>query len=183
MKKMIFLCLITLLGLQIGTAQPEVQKKTDITGSSNRRSTTRVITTNERTRIQEANTLAEEAQSNIVYDEDLTTDATGGNQRAPKAIVIKRSRQTRDEVQLFKTEDGEKLVYSLGYNAFVPVRTREQALRVALDEFQPEETQAGRKLKKRNPNKKGKKAVLATKVAEDRTRVNASEDDEEVIED
>ncbi len=174
MKKMIFLCLVTIFGLQIGTAQ---------TASSNRRTTTRVITASERGRIEAANAVAEEAQSNIVFDDDLT-NTTGGNQRALKTIVVAPSRRTKDNVQLFKTEDGEKIVYSQEYNAFVPIRTREQALRVALDEFQPQDTPAGKKLKKRNPNKKGKKAVLATKVAEDRKKVKTTEEEEEeVIED
>lgn len=177
MKRMFFLCLITVFGWQIGAAQD--------TASSNRRTTTaRVITSSERVRITAANAVAEEAQSNIVYDEDLTddTDVTGGNRRAPSTVVpVVPSRRTKDDVQLFKTENGKKLVYSQEYNAFVPVRTREEALRVALDEFKPLDTPAGKKLKKRSPNKKGKKAVIATRVAEDRKTVKTSVEEEEEI--
>ncbi|MBK7345133.1 MAG: hypothetical protein IPJ06_19760 [Saprospiraceae bacterium] len=176
MKRMYFLCLIAVFGWQVGTAQ-------DL-GSSNRRTTTRVITENEQRQITAANAVAEEAQSSIVYDADLTddTDATGGNARTRSVIVVPSNR-TKDGVQTFKTQNGRKVVYSSQYNAFIPVRTRQEALRVVLDEFDADDNAAGIKVKKRSPNRKGRKAVVATKVSENRKRVTTTPDEEEVIED
>ena len=177
MKRMLFLCLITVFGWQVGTAQ--------VGGASNRRTTTRVVTPKEQRQITVANAVAEEAQSNIVYDEDLTddTDATGGNARAPKIVPIETSNLTKDGVQMYKTRNGRKVVYSSQYNAFVPVRTRQEALRVALDEYDADDNAAGLKVKARNPSKRGKKAVVATKVSENRKRVTTTPDEEEEIED
>ncbi|HRW74727.1 MAG: hypothetical protein H6568_09630 [Lewinellaceae bacterium] len=176
MKKMIFLCLITVFGWQVGTAQ--------VGGSSNRRTTTRVITAKEKKQITAANAVAEEARSSIVYDADLTDENDASdNSRAAIAIPVVVSGRTADGVQTYKTRNGKKVVYSTQYNAFVPVRTRQEALRVALDEFDAEDNAAGRKVKTRGPNRKGRKAVVATKVTENRKRVTTTPDEEEEIED
>lgn len=152
--------------------------QTDVTGG-NTRSNPTVLTAKDNSRIAQTNAVARLAA------EELNNAQLGASSnRRRTAPVIIASHTTRDGVQIFKAGDDQtKVVYDLDHNAFVPVRTRQQATRVATSAFEPVEDAAGKKLKKRKANKKGKKAELILDVKENRKKKKNKEEEEETLED
>lgn len=152
--------------------------QTDVTGG-NARSKPSVLTPSDNNRIAETNAVAQLAA------EELNNSQLGASSnRRSTAPVIVASHTTRDGVQIFKVGDDQtKVVYDLDHNAFVPVRTRQQATRVATSAFEPIDDAAGKKLKKRKANKKGKKAELILDVKENRKKNKTKEEEEETLED
>lgn len=152
--------------------------QTDVTGGNTRRNTP-VLTPQDNSRIAETNAVAQLAAEEL---NNAQLGATSNRRRTAPVIIA--SHTTRDGVQIFKAGDDEtKVVYDLDHNAFVPVRTRQQATRVATRAFEPVDDAAGKKLKKRKANKKGKKAELILDVKEDRKKNKTKEAEEEALED
>lgn len=145
----------------------------------NARSNTPVLTASERSRITETNTVAQLAAEAV---NNASLDASSNRRRATPVLVL--SNTTRDGVQIYKVSDDQtKVVYDLDHNAFIPVRTRQQATRVATNAFEADDDAAGKKLKKRKANKKGQNAELILDVKENRKKNKTKEETEEPLED
>jgi hypothetical protein len=150
------------------------------TGNNARSNAAVVLTPSQRTKIAESNAVAVLAAENL--NNESGTEVSGASNRRSAAPVIVISRTSRDGVQLFQVQDQETLVaYDVDRNAFIPVRTRQQAARVATDSFEPVDDTIGKKLKKRKANKQGKNAEIFLDVKENRKKLKVQETDEETL--
>ena len=104
--------------------------------------------------------------------------ATGANPRSSAPIIITKS--SRDGVTLFSV-DGTVCGYGRANNAFIPVKSRNQAIRVATGTFEPVSDEAGKRLKSRRANPKGENAEVILEVTENRSKVKTQESEEEEL--
>jgi hypothetical protein len=171
MKKYYF-SLIALIAVSLNlSAQTETPG-----AASNRRTVTMEITPSQRTAISTANSTAARAAADYNKRVRKTQDGTGGNERSSSAISVLKT--TREGVTIY-TDGSDNLTYDPARNAFIPVSSRQQAVRIATKAYEPANDGAGQKLRTRKPSPTGDNAEVIKGVTENRSRVKTQESEED----
>jgi hypothetical protein len=175
MKK-IFLNLIALITL-IGP----LASQTEVETGQNQRDVMTELTVPQRTSIKTTNTLAANAATVINRTTAATTTntvQTGTNRRSPSPVVIVKT--TREGVNIYS--DGvDTLAFVPRNNAFIQVKTRQQAFRVATEVFEPVNDEAGQKLRSRKASTTGENATVIRGVSENRSKIKTKVTEEETL--
>lgn len=136
------------------------------------------LTPQVRQQVRQCNETARKAASHILDESVL-----GGNIRSRQTTYVADLHvisSTADSVQIY-SNDRVFLAYSPRYNAFLPVRTREAALRLAMDTYDPLVTGSNRGIYRRKPDLNGLHAEILLDILEDRSRLPWKETEEEVL--
>lgn len=113
----------------------------------------------------------------------LDQSVLGGNIRSQQATYVSDlhpTMYTADSVQIY-SNNRVLLGYSPRFNAFLPVRTKEGALRLATDRFEPRNTASGRGIHRRKPDPNGYRAEILLDIEEDYSMLPRKETEEEVL--
>ncbi len=164
MKKNLF----SLLVLFVLSVNLNAQESTETGGNQRAAASTIPITSSGRQAITTSNAIAAKAVEDYNARISAANEVvTGDNQ---KDVIITILPPTREGVNLYSV-GGEKVTYDQPRNAFIPVTTREQAVRIATQTFEPVLDEAGKKLKARKANSQGKGADVVRKVKENRSKL------------
>jgi len=137
-----------------------------------------VLTAQVRQQIRQCNETARKAADYI-----LDQSVLGGNIRSQQATYVADlhpTMYTADSVQIY-SNNRVLLGYSPRFNAFLPVRTKEGALRLATDQFKPRNTTSGRGIHRRKPDPNGYHAEILLDIEEDYSMLPRKETGEEVL--
>lgn len=136
------------------------------------------LTPQVRQQIRQCNETAGKAAAYILDESVL-----GGNIRSQQTAYVTELHAvtvTADSVQVY-SNNRNYLGYSPRFNAFIPVRTREQALRLAVGIYKPDRTATNRGIYRRKPDPNGLHAEILIDIREDRTGFSWSENEEEAL--
>lgn len=147
--------------------------------STNAQSALRItLTPQVRQQIRQCNETAGKAAAYILNESVL-----GGNIRSQQTAYVTElhaATLTTDSVQVY-SNNRNYLGYSPRFNAFIPVRSREEALRLAIGIYKPDRTATNRSIFRRKPDPNGLHAEILIDIREDRTGFSWSENEEEAL--